>query len=202
MEWQHENNAFIKFCMTLLIVLTLSFATGCTNNNNFEYVDIRTGYETQTYVVEDQPNPYASLYSDPYSIQTYEYVEDMYTEEEEQALWDEQQQRREAADEYAARTAAWKKQVSEIKAEEQRIEAYCNEFGYLQCNSMTYTCLTEHECNKVQLECEDAGFDKERLIRTQDVKYDCNDWEATVFNEDFFYKDIDLVDFSDAGVQE
>ena len=197
----HGTSKSISISIAIIaLFFTLLFATSCSDNSNFKYVDIPTGYETQTYVVEDQPNLYASSYADPYSIQTYEYVEDMYTEEEKQALWNEQQQQREGADEYAARTAAWKKPDSEIKAEEQRIEAYCNEFGYLQCNSMTYTCLTEHECNKVQLECEDAGFDKERLILTQDVKYDCNNWEATVFDEDFFYKDIDLVDFSDAGV--
>ena len=54
----------------------------------------------------------------------------------------------------------------------------------------------------MQLECKDAGFDRERFLRTLNKKYDCNDWDITVTKDDFNYEDIDLVDFSDAGMIE
>lgn len=174
-------------CVSLLLLVSCA-------EDNFTYVDVQTGYDAQTYTIDEN--------ADPNKMQTFEHTEQFLTDAEKQALFEQQQQQREAIDEYQVRTKAWKTEEETFEAEERRLEAYCNEEGYTYCNTLTYTCLEEHECNKVQLACEDSGFDRERFLRTLSRKYDCNDWEITVLKDDFNYNEIDLVDFSDAGMVE
>ena len=188
------NKTITTITMLIAILFTLLLATSCSDNSNFKYNDQTAGYDTQTYEIVEY---------DPYNVNTFEHQEEAWTEEDRQAAFLQQQQRREELDKYITKTQTWNRDEQKFEDEEQRIEEYCNEFGYLQCNTYKYTCLEEHKCHKVTLECEDAGFDHERLLRTQNKKYECNDWDVTIDeDDDFWMQDIDLVDFSGYGVVE
>lgn len=173
------------------IIFTLFLATSCSEHSNFEQ--------------PQAPNQHQVMYGvdmDPYQAQTFEVTDDAYTEEERQTAFEEQQQRKEQLDEYYARTEAWNRNEKTLQDEEQRLEAYCNDVGYLVCNNLKYTCLKEEKCNFVKLECEDAGFDKDRLFRTQSQKYECNNWDVTVEDDTFWFHELEDTDFSEYGLEE
>ncbi len=99
--------------------------------------------------------------------------------------WQEKTKIKEEIDEYETKKKIWDAQKKEQEdgefwSEEERIEEYCKENGYLKCITMTETCLDDG-CHKVTITCEDAFFEPGKLDYDDfDPDDECEEYEIVV----------------------
>ena len=83
-----------------------------------------------------------------------------------------------------------KKNDGEYWSEEERIEAYCKENGYLKCIPITETCLKDG-CHKVTITCEDEKFNPEDLVWDDyDKSEECKKYDIVVEKDVFKKKGV------------
>ncbi|MBT4824288.1 hypothetical protein HN695_02310 [Candidatus Woesearchaeota archaeon] len=99
--------------------------------------------------------------------------------------WEEKKKQKEEFEEYEWKIKQWNSEkqgndYGEYWKEEERIEEYCEENGYLRCMLFTETCL-EDGCHKVTVTCEDSVFDPKKLEWDDfNPKYECQDYDIDV----------------------
>ena len=136
-----------------------------------------------TFAVDETKNTYTNS--------VYEATDYYVSDEEKQALFEEYRQQQNWAAEYnEARNIAEGDGADDFQErEEDRIEDYCDEEGYLSCYNIAYTCQ-EYTCYLVTITCEENGYDPQKEI-TWGQKYGCDEWDVNVDTDDFDIRDVD-----------
>ncbi len=184
--------------LTLICAISLFLLNSCTTQDNFDWREYTfpTEYQHTTYTIEQE--------EDDYSAYTYIDEERDLTDEEKQEIFETARERKEALDKYETLTDVWSETTFE-QEEEQRIEDYCEEYGFFSCYDIKYTCNSEYRCQKVYIECEDYGFDPSKLSHQyygQDKDDECRNYDVTVDEETFDIRKLEDDSFlDDAGFQ-
>ena len=161
----------MKKLLIIAILSILAFTlVGCSDT---KHIQIPTEQQMQTYVWEH--------HTTGMPLEQYVIIEN----DDQFANWQERTDEINGQKEYMEKTAYWadekkKLEDGEYWSEEARIEAYCEENGYLHCIGITETCMKDG-CYKVTITCEDDDFDVSKLdFDTYKKKYECNDYEVIV----------------------
>jgi hypothetical protein len=124
------------------------------------------------------------------------------TDAEKQEMFDSYREQKNWATEYEeARSIASSDGADSFQeAEEDRIEEYCEDEGYVSCHDMKYTC-DEYNCYLVTITCEDADYSPTKELQWG-KKYGCDEWEVTVDDRSFDIRDVDSSYYEGYGYTE
>lgn len=124
------------------------------------------------------------------------------TDEEKQAIFEQYNERKtfEAEYEEARAIASGDTDQTFVESEEDRIEAYCSDYGFASCYNIQYTCGTEYECHLVTITCDDYDYDPSKEI-SWGKKYGCDAWVVEVAEEDFDIRTVDESYYESYGWQ-
>lgn len=171
--------------LAVLTLITLFVLDSSQTEENIEYTYLTSG-EYTSYEIEHVVKGYENS--------VYESTEYGLTDEEKQALFEEYNEQKAFEAEYqeARATAESDNDNSNdfVESEEDRIEAYCDEEGFLSCANIKYTAEDEYTYHLVTIVCEDYDYDPAKEINWG-KKYGCDDWEVTVAEEDFDIREVD-----------
>jgi hypothetical protein len=114
-----------------------------------------------------------------------------YTDKEKQEIFDSYRAQTDWAAEYDEALAKHADDTADSfqEAEEDRIEEYCDENGYISCYDIQYTCQ-EYACYLVTITCEDGGYSPLKEMEWGQ-KYGCDEWDVTVDDDSFDVRDVD-----------
>lgn len=182
-------------CLAVLVLSILLFIDSSQTEENIEYTYTTSG-EYTSYEINHIVKGYENTVS--------EITEYGLTDEEKQALFDEYNEQKAFEAEYQeARAIAESDNDNSndfVEAEEDRIEAYCDDEGFLSCANIQYTCGSEYDCHLVTIKCEDYDYDPAKEINWG-KKYGCDEWEVTVAEEDFDIRTVDESYWEEYGWQ-
>jgi len=149
----------------ILFFIGALFLVGCSpSQTNVDYT-MPTHYTPVVYEIEA---------SDPYEMDVY--VISGPEPDDPMQQWRDWRTRTEARDSYETRLKVLENldENDWIENEEDRIEKYCEDYGYRRCSHIDRTC-EDDGCHRVFVLCEDEDFDPER-----DDPFDCTEYDVIV----------------------